>query len=74
MLAIFRLAICSETVQDSVSALGVLGEEGNSFTSNTVVSGPETVPPSSVLHRGKLLSRTFQSVRSPRCNVINTVH
>ena len=54
-VAHFRAAICSETVQDSVSALGVLCEEGISSTSNTVVSGPElsaqeTVTPSSVLH------------------------
>ena len=54
-VAHFRAAICSETVQDSVSALGVLCEEGISSTSNTVVNGPElsaqeTVTPSSVLH------------------------
>ena len=40
---------------DSVATLGVLCEEGNSSTSNTVVSGPElssqeTVARSSVLH------------------------
>ena len=53
----FQAAICSEAVQDTVAALGVLCEEGNSSTSkcNTVVSGPElsaqeTVSPSSVLH------------------------
>ena len=49
----FQAAICSEAVQDTVAALGVLCEEGNSSTSNTVVSGPElsaqeTVSPSSV--------------------------
>ena len=54
-VAHFQAAICSETVQDSEVALGVLYEEGNSSTSNTVVSGPElsaqeTVTPSSVLH------------------------
>ena len=54
-VAHFRAAICSETVQDSVSALGVLCEEGISSTSITVVSGPElfaqeTVTPSSVFH------------------------
>ena len=54
-VAHFQAAICSETVQDSISALGVLCEEGNSSTSNTVVSGPElsaqeTVTPSSILH------------------------
>ena len=52
----FQAAICSEAVQDTVAALGVLCEEGNSSTSNTVVSGPElsaqeTVSPSSVLHK-----------------------
>ena len=41
--------------KNTVVALGVLCEEGNSSTSNTVVSGPElsaqeTVSPSSVLH------------------------
>ena len=50
-----QAAFCSETVRDSVAALGVLCEEGNSSISNTVVSGPElsaqeTVTPSSVLH------------------------
>ena len=54
-VAHFQAASFSGTVQDSVSALGVLCEEGNSSTSNTVVSGPElpaqeTVTPSSVLH------------------------
>ena len=52
-VAHFQAGICSDTVQDSVSALGVLCEGGNSSTSNTVVSGPElsaqeTVTPSSV--------------------------
>ena len=37
----FQAAICSETGQDSVSALGVLHYEVNSSTINTVVSGPE---------------------------------
>ena len=42
-------------MQDSVAALGVLCEEGNSSTSNTVVRGPElsaqeTVSPASVSH------------------------
>ena len=54
-VAHFQPAICSETMHDSVSALGVLSEEGNSSTSNTVVSGPElsvqeTVTPCTVLH------------------------
>ena len=52
----FQAAICREAVQDTVAALGVLCEEGNSSTSHTVVSGPElsaqeTVSPSSVLHK-----------------------
>jgi len=54
-VAYFQAAICNETVQDSVAALDVLCEDGNSSTSNTVVSRPElsaqeTVTPSSVLH------------------------
>ena len=54
-VAHFQAAFCSETVRDSVAALGVLCEEGNSSISNTVVSGPElsaqdTGTPSSVLH------------------------
>ena len=54
-VAHFQAAICSEIVQDSIAALGVLYEEGNSSTSNTVLSGPElstqeTDTPSSVLH------------------------
>ena len=54
-VAHFQAAFCSETVRDSVAALGVLCEDGNSSISNTVVSGPElsaqdTGTPSSVLH------------------------
>ena len=44
-VAYFQAAICSEAVQDTVAALGVLCEEGNSSTSNTVVSGPELYLP-----------------------------
>ena len=57
LVAQFLAAFCSETMRESVAALGVLCEEGNSSTSNTVVSGPELhisaqeiVTPSSVLH------------------------
>ena len=57
LVAHFQAAFCSETVRESVAALGVLCEEGNSSTSNTVVSGSELhisaqeiVTPSSVLH------------------------
>ena len=59
LVAHFQAAFCSETVRESVAASGVLCEEGNSSTSNTVVSGPElhtcisaqeAVTPSSVLH------------------------
>ena len=77
-VAHFRAAICSETVQDSVSALGVLCEEGISSTSNTVVSGPElsaqeTVTPSSVLHEeGNSCPEPSRVTRSPWCNVINS--
>ena len=41
----FQAAICSEAVQDTVAALGVLCEEGNSSAINTVVSGREPICP-----------------------------
>ena len=80
-VAHFQAAIVSETVQDSVATSGVLCEEGNSSTSNTVVSGPGYPLKKLLLDLVFCMKRQtpvqdqgalFQSERRPWCNVNNS--